>query len=48
MCKKNTIREKRLVEKREKVPLKRLNKPIDVARMLAFLCAEESGLMTEA
>ena len=30
----------------KKVPFKRLNKPIDVARMLAFLCAEESGLMT--
>jgi len=30
----------------EKVPFKRLNKPIDVARVLAFLCAEESGLMT--
>ncbi len=29
-----------------KVPFKRLNKPIDVARMLAFLCSEESGLMT--
>ena len=30
----------------KKVPFKRLNKPIDVARMLAFLCSEESGLMT--
>jgi len=30
----------------EKVPFKRLNKPIDVARMLAFMCSEESGLMT--
>jgi len=29
-----------------KVPFKRLNKPIDVARMLAFLCSTESGLMT--
>ena len=29
-----------------KVPFKRLTKPIDVARMLAFLCSEESGLMT--
>tara|TARA_Y100001970_G_scaffold248489_1_gene318100 strand:- start:1047 stop:1907 length:861 start_codon:yes stop_codon:yes gene_type:complete len=29
-----------------KVPFKRLNKPIDVARMLAFLCSEESGIMT--
>ena len=30
----------------EKLPFKRLNKPIDVARMLAFLCSNESGLMT--
>ena len=30
----------------KKVPFKRLNKPIDVARMLAFLCSDESGLMT--
>ena len=30
----------------KKVPFKRLNKPIDVAKMLAFLCSEESGLMT--
>jgi len=30
----------------EQVPFKRLNKPIDVARVLAFLCSEESGLMT--
>jgi len=30
----------------EKVSLKRLTKPIDVARPLAFLCSEESGLMT--
>ena len=29
-----------------KVPFKRLNKPIDVARALAFLCSDESGLMT--
>ncbi len=29
-----------------KVPFKRLSKPIDVARMLAFLCSDESGLMT--
>ena len=28
------------------VPFKRLTKPIDVARALAFLCSEESGLMT--
>ena len=30
----------------EKVPFKRLTKPIDVAKALAFLCSEESGLMT--
>ena len=30
----------------DKVPFKRLIKPIDVARALAFLCSEESGLMT--
>ena len=30
----------------EKVPFKRLNKPIDVAKCLAFLCSEESGFMT--
>ena len=30
----------------EKVPFKRLNKPIDVARTLAFMCSNESGLMT--
>ncbi len=30
----------------EKVPFKRLNKPLDVARILAFLCSDESGLMT--
>ena len=30
----------------EKVPFKRLNKPIDVARALAFMCSNESGLMT--
>ena len=29
-----------------KVPFKRLIKPIDVARALAFLCSGESGLMT--
>jgi len=29
-----------------KVPFKRLNKPIDVARALAYLCSNESGLMT--
>jgi NAD(P)-dependent dehydrogenase (short-subunit alcohol dehydrogenase family) len=36
-----------LIEKvEEKVSLKRLTKPIDVARALTFLCSEESGLMT--
>ena len=30
----------------DKVPFKRLTKPIDVARALAFLCSDESGLMT--
>ena len=35
------------LEKAEaKVPFKRLTKPIDVARALAFLCSDESGLMT--
>ncbi len=35
------------LEKAEtKVPFKRLNKPVDVARILAFLCSEESGIMT--
>ena len=35
------------LEKTEaKVPFKRLTKPIDVARALAFLCSDESGLMT--
>jgi NAD(P)-dependent dehydrogenase (short-subunit alcohol dehydrogenase family) len=35
------------LEKAEaKVPFKRLTKPIDVARTLAFLCSDESGLMT--
>jgi NAD(P)-dependent dehydrogenase (short-subunit alcohol dehydrogenase family) len=29
-----------------KVPFKRLNKPIDVAKILAFLCSDESGIMT--
>ena len=28
------------------VPFKRLTKPIDVAKGLAFMCSEESGLMT--
>jgi hypothetical protein len=30
----------------KKVSLKRLTKPIDVARALTVLCFEESGLMT--
>ena len=35
------------LEKTEaKVPFKRLNKPLDVAKILAFLCSEESGIMT--
>ena len=35
------------LEKAEaKTPFKRLNRPIDVARNLAFLCSEESGIMT--
>jgi len=35
------------LEKAEaKVPFKRLNKPLDVAKILAFLCSEESGIMT--
>ena len=29
-----------------KVPFKRLTKPIDVAKGLAFMCSDESGLMT--
>ena len=29
-----------------KVPFKRLTKPIDVAKGLAFICSDESGLMT--
>jgi len=35
-----------LKEAEAKVPFKRLTKPIDVAKALAFLCSEESGLMT--
>ena len=35
-----------LKEAENKVPFKRLNKPLDVARILAFLCSDESGLMT--
>ena len=35
------------LEKTEpKLPFKRLTKTIDVARGLAFICSEESGLMT--
>ena len=34
------------LKKLKKVPFKRLSKPMDVARMLAFLCSDESGLMT--
>ena len=35
------------LEKEEnKVPFKRLTKPLDVAKGLAFMCSEESGLMT--
>ena len=30
----------------KKVPFKRLNKPLDVAKILAFLCSDESGIMT--
>lgn len=30
----------------KKVPFKRLTKPIDVAKGLAFLCSDESGIMT--
>ena len=29
-----------------KVPFKKLTKPLDVARGLAFLCSSESGIMT--
>ena len=35
-----------LEKEEKKVPFKRLTKPIDVARGLAFMCSEESGLMT--
>ncbi len=35
-----------LKEDEAKVPFKRLSKPLDVARGLAFMCSEESGLMT--
>ena len=35
-----------LKEDEAKVPFKRLSKPIDVAKGLAFMCSDESGLMT--
>lgn len=35
-----------LKEDENKVPFKRLSKPIDVAKGLAFMCSDESGLMT--
>ena len=35
-----------LEQEETKVPFKRLTKPIDVAKGLAFMCSEESGLMT--
>ena len=35
-----------MVKKTEKSSIQKINKPIDVAKMLAFLCSEESGLMT--
>ena len=35
-----------LAEDESKVPFKRLTKPIDVAKGLAFMCSDESGLMT--
>ena len=35
-----------LKEAEAKVPFKRLNKPLDVAKILAFLCSDESGIMT--
>ncbi len=35
-----------LDKKEKKLPFKRLTKPIDVAKGLAFICSEESGLMT--
>jgi len=31
---------------RQKFHLKDLNKPLDVAKILAFLCSDESGIMT--
>ena len=35
-----------LKDEEKKVPFNRLIKPIDVAKGLAFMCSEESGLMT--
>ena len=35
-----------LKKKEAEVPFKRLNKPLDVAIILAFLCSDESGIMT--
>jgi len=35
-----------LQKEEKKVPFKRLIKPLDVAKGLAFICSEESGLMT--
>ena len=35
-----------LSKEENKVPYKRLTKPLDVARGLAFMCSDESGLMT--
>ena len=35
-----------LEQEESKVPFKRLTKTIDVAKGLAFMCSEESGLMT--
>ena len=35
-----------LKKEEEKVPYKRLTKPLDVAKGLAFMCSDESGLMT--
>ena len=35
-----------LKKKEAEVPFKRLNKPLDVAGILAFLCSDESGIMT--
>ena len=35
-----------LKKQRQKFHLKDLNKPLDVAKILAFLCSDESGIMT--